>query len=138
MTIRTRVHGMQDWQHLAEQLVHARVSMGFTRRADLIRAKGISHDRVLNDIENARRENYTAATLVQIEQWYGLAPGNIKEILAGGPARALGSDVSGSEHTVLLNLPEAALEGLSPSEQEEVRAAATAAALRRAREIRNA
>jgi len=128
---------MQDWQNLAEELVQARVAMGFTRRSDLIRAKGIRHDRVLNDIENARRENYNAATLIQIEQWYGLVPGNVKEILAGGKARPIGPDVRGEEHAVLLNLPESALVGLSATEQEEVRAAATAAALRRAREIRS-
>ncbi|HBJ73179.1 MAG TPA: hypothetical protein DDY88_05635 [Actinobacteria bacterium] len=128
---------MQDWRNLAEQLIQARVHQGFTRRSELIRAKGISHDRVLNDIENARRDNYNAATLVQIEQWYGLAPGNVKEILAGGKARYADINVSAGEQSVLLNLPESALEGLSANEQAEVRAAAVDAALRRAREIRS-
>ncbi|MFA7323861.1 MAG: hypothetical protein WC005_05845 [Candidatus Nanopelagicales bacterium] len=130
---------MSDWKNLAEHLVSARVSLGFSMRSEFIRAKGITHDRVLNDLENARRDNYNPATLVQVEQWYGLAQGNIKEILEGRPARYADQTVSAVDQAmarVRLNLPDAAVQGLSDAEQEEVRATAIAAALQRAREIR--
>lgn len=133
---------MQDWQHLGEELVRARIRLGYVKRTEMKRALGFSHDRTLSDLELGKRTNYEQATLIQAEEWYGLAKGNIREILAGGPVRyadGTGGNVSTVEHAltgVLLDLPESALEGLSPVERDEVRASAIEAALRRAREIR--
>ena len=132
---------MQDWQRLGAELIRARVRLGYTKRVAMKRALGLSHDRTLSDLELANRTNYERSTLVQAEQWYGLAPGNIDEILAGGPVRYRdeSGDVSPLEehlNGVLLDLPASALEGLSEAERQEVIAKAKGAALQAAREIR--
>lgn len=130
---------MQDWQQLGNALVAARIRLGYPKRTDFQRALGLSHGRTLLDLENANRSNYDRSTLIQAEGWYGLAPGNIAEVLAGGPVRyadEAGGSVSGDGHGVLLDLPDSALEGLSEAEKQEVIARAKAEALRAAREIR--
>lgn len=125
---------MSDWQHLAEELIRARVRLGYPKRSRFAADKGLTNDRTLADLENARRENYDQSTRALVEQIYGLAPGNFAELLQGLPPRYVGGDDDDAE--VLMDLPEEALRGLSAIEQEEVRAAARLAALAKAREIR--
>lgn len=135
---------MSDWQRLGDALIAARVRLGYPRRADFQRARGLSHSRTLLDLENAKRTNYDRATLIQAEQWYGLAPGNISEILAGGSARYAhpnpADEREGSARVdptfLVLEFVDDLLQGLTPTEVREVQVEAESAIFRKVAEIR--
>jgi hypothetical protein len=72
------------WVRLGMLLIAARVGKGYTRRSAFARDLGLTHDRTLFDIENAKRRNFDASTLAFIEQAYGWKPGSIRTVLNGG------------------------------------------------------
>lgn len=79
----------QDWQRLGERLLRRRMELGWTRRSAFAKHLGMTHDRTLADLENARRNNFEPGTLVFIEQGYAWEPGSIAAVLAGGePTRS--------------------------------------------------
>lgn len=128
-----------DWQRLAEQLTARRIALGYPKRLPFAKANGLSHDRTLSDLENARRTNFDGATIAQVEQVYRWKTGSLRAVLAGGDPVPLDSEtvVPGDEDLgVLGSLPPEALEGLSPADRAEVIAAAKLSALQTAREIR--
>lgn len=119
---------------LGQLLIDARVAMGFRRRAEFMRHLGLSHDRTLSDIENARRTNFDPSTIAFLEQSYGWAPGSIGAVLTGGeptPRRSPGQvdvthpnpdvQVEVDQHPVGLGLDDAAAD-LTPEQIESVRA----------------
>lgn len=82
---------MEPWRRLGEQLVARRVALGWTRRAAFARDKGLPNDRLLFDLENAKRTNYDAATYAVVEQAYEWATGSVREVLRGGQPTVLAS-----------------------------------------------
>lgn len=72
------------WQRLSRLLVERRLELGYAKRAPFARANGLSHDRVLFDLENARRDNYDPATLALVEQIYRWRRGSIEAVREGG------------------------------------------------------
>lgn len=79
-----------DWKRLAELAIARRVELGYHRRAKFARARGLSHDRTLSDLENAKRTNFEPATIAQIEQIYQWAPGSVRAVLDGGNPTPIG------------------------------------------------
>lgn len=75
----------ERWHELGEHLIRRRVALGFPKRAEFARHLRLTHDRTLSDIENARRDNYSAATLGQVEGYYQLAVRAIPDFLEGAP-----------------------------------------------------
>lgn len=73
------------WQRLGRLLIERRVELGYPRRLTWARETlRLSNDRILSDLERARRTNYDPATLAQVERMYQWAPGSIRAVLAGG------------------------------------------------------
>lgn len=71
----------ERWQKLADLLRHQRVVvLGHRSRASFARAKGAS-DRMLFDLESAKRDSYSDDTLMSLEVWYELSPAQLREIL---------------------------------------------------------
>lgn len=77
---------MERWQELGRHLTRRRVALGFSKRSDFVRHLRLTHDRTISDIENGRRDNYSAATLSQLEGYYRLAVRAIPNFLEGEPA----------------------------------------------------
>lgn len=72
----------EQWKALADLLRWQRVSvLGYTKRVDFVRALELSNDRVLYDLENARRHNYDIDTLLSLESWYKLTSAQLREVL---------------------------------------------------------
>lgn len=91
------------WGRVADRLRAARIELGYQRRSELVnalmragRAK-LSVERILGDLERGARANYSPSTLSAAEAWYGLAPGEIRHLLAG--------DSQPSVHPPGANLP---------------------------------
>lgn len=81
-----------DWDRLAEALLRRRVELGHRNRTQFAAAVGEKNDRTISDLEHARRDNYTPATLASMERIYQWEPGSIKMVLAGNdPIRTPGS-----------------------------------------------
>lgn len=71
----------QRWTDLAELLLDQRVRvLGERSRADWCR-KVEAPERIIFDLENARRENYGPATLVSLERWYGIPAERLADVL---------------------------------------------------------
>lgn len=73
-----------EWQRLADLLVSRRTQLGYRQRNQFAKAHGLKHDRLLFDLENAKRTNFEQGTLAQFEQLYQWAPGSIQAVLDGG------------------------------------------------------
>lgn len=69
------------WDHLARAIVAER-SRRWPTRDEFARATGLSR-RVLGDIENGRRSNYSDVTLGRIEAALGWEPGETRARLEG-------------------------------------------------------
>lgn len=134
----TDTEHLDNWKRLAELLEQRRVALGYPKRQPFAKAHGLSHDRTLSDLENARRTNYDSATLAQVEQIYRWVSGSIAAVLQGGAPVVLPESVgpNSDDPSVLGSLPPEALEGLGTAERAEVIAAAHLRALEKAREIR--
>lgn len=72
-----------EWRRLADLLVQRRIQLGYRQRKDFAEASGLRHDRLLFDLENAKRTNFEAGTLAKFEQLYQWAPGSISAVLNG-------------------------------------------------------
>lgn len=77
-----------DWVRLGDLLKRRRVLIDrrYRKRELFAEERGINR-RLVSDIEQARRANFTLASLFDLEDAYDLAQGNIEEILAGGELR---------------------------------------------------
>lgn len=78
-------YSKERWRELGRHLIQRRVALGYAKRSDFAKHLRLTHDRTLSDIENGRRDNYSAATLSQLEGYYGLAVRAIPEFLEGAP-----------------------------------------------------
>lgn len=78
----------ERWHELGEHLIRRRVALGFSKRSEFAKHLRLTHDRTISDIENGRRDNYSAATLGQLESYYGLAVRAIPDFLDGAPSLA--------------------------------------------------
>lgn len=77
-----------DWNRLGELLKRRRVLVDRRyRKRELFAEERNVNLRLVSDIETARRANFTLASLLDLEDAYELAQGNIEEILAGGELR---------------------------------------------------
>jgi hypothetical protein len=71
----------ERWQALADLLRHQRVVvLGHRSRAAFAREKGVS-DRVLFDLESAKKGSYSENTLLSLEVWYELKPEQLRDVL---------------------------------------------------------
>jgi DNA-binding XRE family transcriptional regulator len=143
---------MNDSDRLGRLVRERRTQVGFATAQSLAEAAGIS-SRTLSDIENGRRPSYSRSTLWALDKALQWARGSAQAVLDGGEptvaasapagpvtAAAGGDGVSGGASPSSMDgdvvmLPASALEGLSVEERDEVRAAALAEGLKRAREI---
>jgi hypothetical protein len=57
------------------------IVLGQRKRAVFARDLGLSGDRVLGDLESAKRDNYSADTLLSLPTWYQLDPDAIRAVL---------------------------------------------------------
>lgn len=73
-----------DWVGLGQAVVNRRVELGFARRQALATAAPMS-ERILSDIEKARRTSYDPATFARLEQALLWPPGTVTRILKGEP-----------------------------------------------------
>lgn len=76
---------MDGWERLGQRVSQER-GRHWRSRAAFARAAGIS-PRVLDDVEKARRSNYSDATLAAIEAALGWAPGTCLRVVQGGRVR---------------------------------------------------
>lgn len=72
-----------DWERLAQYVISGRVRLGHRVRGAFAGVVGIS-ERILGDIEKARRSNYDPTTLAQLEQALGWRTGSLDSVLRGG------------------------------------------------------
>lgn len=72
-------------KHLGDLLMQARVDLDvrYKNRALFARERGLNY-RLVQDIENAARDNFDPPTKLAIERAYGWAYGSINAVLAGG------------------------------------------------------
>lgn len=124
---------------MAELLTARRKELGYEKRLPFARANGLTHDRALSDLENARRTRFDQATLAQVEQIYRWISGSIENVLRGGspvpyPPETVAPDSDDSG--VLASLPAEAIEGLGAAERAEVVAAMKLEGLKTARAVR--
>lgn len=91
------------WATLGQRLFRRRIELGYPKRSRFAEATGFGNDRVLYDLENGRRSNYSVSTLLMVERAYEWPPGSIEAFLQRGiepPAtasRASASDQWGGE-----------------------------------------
>lgn len=74
-----------EWQRLAELLTARRVELNdaWRTRQQFCRDTGAEY-RIIHDLENAKRTNYSSSTLAIIERAYRWQPGSIRAVLDGG------------------------------------------------------
>lgn len=74
-----------EWQRLAELLTARRVELNdaWRTRQQFCRDTGAEY-RIVHDLENAKRTNYSGSTLALIERAYRWQPGSIRAVLDGG------------------------------------------------------
>lgn len=128
-------------RRLAHLLRERRVDCGYATARALAEKTKLS-ERVINDLENAKRSNYSERTLFALDDALRLKRGSAQRVLSGEGDAVFLPLVSGeiqltSEKSAPDWIPSGVLEGLSEAEQAEVRAAAVDAAFVRAREIRS-
>ena len=72
----------EKWERLGQLLRRQRVVvLGYKSRTAFARHLGLGSDRVLYDLESARRDNYDIDTLLSLETWYGVSSAEIREAL---------------------------------------------------------
>jgi transcriptional regulator with XRE-family HTH domain len=133
---------------LAREVRTRRLSIGIATVKELAERAGFTV-KTGSSIENARQTAYRPQTLAQLDHALGWAQGSSQAVLDGGEPRELdvdeaaaaqrsgasgGASPSSMDEGVVA-LPASALDGLSVEERDEVRAAALAEGLKRAREI---
>jgi hypothetical protein len=79
------------WRRLGELLVQRRVDLGFRDREAFARARGLAHSRILFDLENARRTNYSTSTRAEVERIYDWEHGSLQAVLDGGTPTPTGA-----------------------------------------------
>lgn len=74
-----------EWQRLADLLIARRVELNdaWRNRQQFCRDTGAEY-RIVHDVENAKRANYSGSTLALIERAYRWQPGSIRAVLEGG------------------------------------------------------
>ena len=75
----------EGWERLGRRVAQER-GRHWRSRSAFARSAGIS-PRVLDDVEKARRTNYSDATLAAIEAALGWAPGTCLRVVQGGRVR---------------------------------------------------
>jgi hypothetical protein len=73
------------WARLGRRVLTER-SRHWRTRDEFAHATGLS-SRLLDDLENGRRDNYLDATLAAIEVALGWAPGSCRRVVEGGRVR---------------------------------------------------
>jgi hypothetical protein len=83
-------HPDPAWQRLGDLLIKRRIDLDhrYAKRTTFCAERDVDY-RVISDIEAARRPNFSRATLIQIENAYQLAAGNIGRIIQGGDMEPL-------------------------------------------------
>jgi len=98
------------WSRLGELLIQRRVDLDprYRNRQVFSDERHLDY-RLCYDVEQAKRTNFGQATLAAIEQSYGLMPGSIRDVLAGGDlspvSASAASDAPSGEHIVDLGDP---------------------------------
>lgn len=131
---------MAHTKELGEAVRARRLELGMATMRALAAAAGLS-ERVVQHVERAEKESYHPNTLVSIDRALGWALGSAERVLHKGDAPVVvdGPEVSVDSVMVdpmLIDAQGEIIEGLTPAELVEARAAATAAFMARVREIR--
>lgn len=77
------VAGRKHWDVLGEAIVRRRVTLGYQRQKDFAARLGVS-EKLLGELERARRTSYSRATLNALEDALLWRPGTVATVLAGG------------------------------------------------------
>lgn len=128
----------KDWERLGRELKRARTEhLGFSTLAAFQRARGLSHEKTIASLERGEPAKYRKTTLTLAEQWYGLMPGNITEILDGGPVRYRddADDVTPPGKAALAKMVKEISEGMNEDQLAELRATWEADGRRLRREV---
>lgn len=72
----------RDWTRLAHYVTGRRLELGYPRQEDLALAMPVSL-RVVNNIENARKDAYSKGTMALLENALRWRPGSVESILSG-------------------------------------------------------
>jgi len=71
------------WKQVGSQLRRQRIELGYSDRQSFVDAHGLKY-RIINDLENGKRDNYEMDTLIAAEVAYRVVPGLLKPALDGG------------------------------------------------------
>ena len=77
------VYTQEDWKRLGLVITEARIRRGFSTAKELAEAVTVT-PRVIGDLENGRRDNYSAATMINLERVLGWESGSVYMVLGGG------------------------------------------------------
>ena len=77
-----------EWKRLAALIVRRRTELGMRTTKALADEAGLT-PRALGDLENSRRDNYSAGTKLQIERALRWEAGSIDAVLSGGEPKPL-------------------------------------------------
>jgi hypothetical protein len=70
------------WVRLAEMLRAQRViNLRQPNRRQFVERLGLPNDRIISDLETAKRDNYDRDTLLSLEVWYQLDSKQLREVL---------------------------------------------------------
>lgn len=74
----------ERWVQLGQELMARRIEVaGHSNRSRFAKENDLPNDRVLYDLEKARRNNFDQSTLAHMEAVYRLRPGAIGRFVAG-------------------------------------------------------
>lgn len=73
-----------NWKRLGQLLYERRHELGYPVREAFVEEKGLRNSRVVSDLENAKRTNFSRGTLLEIEDVYGWQRNSIQQVLDGG------------------------------------------------------
>lgn len=72
-----------NWVKLGRLLEDRRIELGYDSREAFAEETGVASSRVLSDLENAKRTNFSRATLLGVEAAYEWKRGSIDSVLSG-------------------------------------------------------
>ena len=116
-----------------------RMARGMASPKDLADSSGLGVA-LVRMIEGSQRTSYSEGTLLALDRALGWTLGSSARLFTTGEGPSVPDDVTGvgDDGPMILDIPADAVADLTPAELVEVKAAAVAAYLSRAREVRSA
>lgn len=124
---------------LASAVRDRRMALGMASPRDLAELAGLGVA-LVRMIEGSQRASYSEGTLLALDRALGWTLGSSARLFTTGVGPSVPDEVTGvgDDGPMILDIPTEAVADLTPAELVEVKAAATAAYLSRAREVRSA